>query len=123
MHACFVSLETLGPSPLPPLPLLAGYSDPCRLLTRVVAKGVDWIKVERPVPYNIALAWKPEIHKFMPMLNDATGVEGLTMQFPPTVDPGHFLEQGYNGIHFNQVRAGQEIIKEPEHGLLTLCGR
>jgi hypothetical protein len=29
------------------------------------------------------------------------GVEGLTIEFPGTRYPGHFLEQGYNAIYFN----------------------
>ncbi len=42
----------------------------------------------------------------MPLINDNCGVESLTMSFPFTIYPGHFLEQGYNGLHMNQVVNG-----------------
>lgn len=30
-----------------------GYPDPCRFLTRVQAKGPDWIRIERVVPFKV----------------------------------------------------------------------
>lgn len=32
-----------------------GYPDPCRFLTRVQAKGSDWIRTERVVPFKVNL--------------------------------------------------------------------
>ncbi|WIA28982.1 hypothetical protein OEZ86_011499 [Tetradesmus obliquus] len=83
-----------------------GYADPCRFLSRVVAKGADWIWLERPLPFKVDTRWAPEIHKFMPMLNDATGFEYFTLDFPWSPYPGHFLERGFNGLHLNQVVNG-----------------
>eukprot|EP00879_Flechtneria_rotunda_P032519 GHRR01035736.1.p1 GENE.GHRR01035736.1~~GHRR01035736.1.p1 ORF type:complete len:835 (+),score=148.35 GHRR01035736.1:180-2684(+) len=83
-----------------------GHPDPCRFLARVVSKGTDWIRLERPVPFKIQTRWSPEIHKFMPMINDNVGMENFTLEFPWSKYPGHFLEQGYNGLHLNQVVNG-----------------
>ncbi|WIA08908.1 hypothetical protein OEZ85_008326 [Tetradesmus obliquus] len=83
-----------------------GYADPCRFLSRVVSKGADWIRLERPLPFKVDTRWAPEIHKFMPMLNDATGFEYFTLDFPWSPYPGHFLEAGFNGLHLNQVVNG-----------------
>lgn len=30
-----------------------GHPDPCRFITRVVAKGADWIRTERIVPFKV----------------------------------------------------------------------
>eukprot|EP00879_Flechtneria_rotunda_P033349 GHRR01036925.1.p1 GENE.GHRR01036925.1~~GHRR01036925.1.p1 ORF type:complete len:109 (-),score=20.08 GHRR01036925.1:676-1002(-) len=30
-----------------------GHPDPCRFLARVVSKGTDWIRLERPVPFKV----------------------------------------------------------------------
>ncbi len=40
------------------------------------------------------------------MIDDTCGVESLTVSFKFTAYPGHFLEQGWNGIHLNQVVNG-----------------
>jgi len=63
-------------------------------LATITAKGEDWIKLDRPLPVRVDLAWKPEIHKFMPMIDGSAGLEGLTIQFPYTAYPGHFLVRG-----------------------------
>lgn len=60
-------------------------------MSRVNAVGPNWIDLERPLPYNLRAAWKPTVHRFMPMLNDRVGVEGLSMEFAFTKYPGHFL--------------------------------
>ncbi|KAI8466265.1 MAG: hypothetical protein J3K34DRAFT_460951 [Monoraphidium minutum] len=85
---------------------LKGYPDPVRFLARITAKGANWIRLDRALPVKVDLAWKPEIHKFMPMIDGSAGVEFMTIQFPHTTYPGHFLEAGWNGIHLNQVSNG-----------------
>lgn len=93
-----------GTLPIPPA--LRGYPDPARLVTRVTAKGADWITLERPVPYAIRARWAPEIHRVMPLIDGSCCVELLTVSFPLTQYPGHLKELGYNGIHLNQVVNG-----------------
>jgi hypothetical protein len=42
------------PPPLPsPPPSSTGYPDPVRFLARIVAKGADWIKLDRPIPVRV----------------------------------------------------------------------
>jgi hypothetical protein len=50
--------------------------------------------------------WSPELHRYVPLLSESIGLEHFTLEFPWTPYPGHFLEAGYNGIHFNQVAHG-----------------
>jgi hypothetical protein len=45
-------------------------------------------------PLQVDTRWSPEIHKFVPMLNDNTGFEFFTLDFPWTPYPGHFLVSG-----------------------------
>ncbi|GBF90605.1 hypothetical protein Rsub_03177 [Raphidocelis subcapitata] len=100
-------------------PEFFGYADPVRFLSRIIAVGADWIKLERPLPVRVD-------PKFMPMIDGSAGVEHLTVQFPFTAYPGHFKarrpalraprlpmmtasapdELGWNGIHLNQVSNG-----------------
>lgn len=40
---------------------------------------------------QIDLRWTPEVHRFMPMLNDGVGFEHFTLEFPWTTYSGHFL--------------------------------
>jgi hypothetical protein len=42
-------------------------------------------------PLQVDTRWAPEIHKFMPMLNDNTGFEYFTLDFPWSPYQGHFL--------------------------------
>jgi len=66
-------------------------------MSRVNAVGSTWIDLERPLPYNLRLAWHPRVDRFMPMLNDRTGVQGVTIEFPFTKYPGHFLVRQLRG--------------------------
>ena len=48
---------------------------------------------------QIKMPWKPQIHKFMPMLDGNTAIEYLTVDFPWTGYQGHFLVSPYSTIH------------------------
>ncbi|KIZ02518.1 cellulosome enzyme, dockerin type I [Monoraphidium neglectum] len=71
-------------------PEFKGYADPVRFLARIAAMGPDWIKLDRTLPVRVDLAWFPEIHRFMPMIDGSAGFEYLTVSFPWTTYPGHF---------------------------------
>ncbi|KIY99225.1 hypothetical protein MNEG_8737, partial [Monoraphidium neglectum] len=98
--------ELHGGGRAPTSPVFAGTKDAVRFVARVEDMGETWLRLERPLPVKITLAWKPEVHMFMPMLNGSTGVQDLTVSFNWTQFPGHFKEQGWNGIHLNQVANG-----------------
>lgn len=92
-----------------------GYIDPVRFLTKVTAKGPDWIKFDRPLPVNVRLNWKPELHKFVPMIDGACGIEFLTVQFPYTLYPGHFLVRGADDP------LGNTIARSTRNRLMLPC--
>jgi len=60
------------------------------------------IELERPLPYDVRPEWTPEIHRFVPSVQEF-GVEHLSIHFPWTPYPGHFKEKGYNGLFFQDV--------------------
>ena len=74
-----------------------GYADPVRFLSRVIEKGGDWVKLERPLPVDVRGNWLPELHKFLPMLDGGTGLEGLSVRFPWSPYKGHFTVGGRVG--------------------------
>eukprot|EP00879_Flechtneria_rotunda_P014975 GHRR01015645.1.p1 GENE.GHRR01015645.1~~GHRR01015645.1.p1 ORF type:complete len:375 (+),score=100.13 GHRR01015645.1:230-1354(+) len=59
-----------------------------RHLSRISQMGTGWIRLERPIIANISLAYRPMVHKFQPMIQQA-GIESLTIAFPLTKYPGH----------------------------------
>jgi hypothetical protein len=60
------------------------------------------IELERPLPYDVNLAWTPEIHRFAPTVQEV-GIENLSIEFPWTPYPGHFREKGYNALSLSKV--------------------
>jgi hypothetical protein len=44
-----------------------------------------------PPPSQVDLRWRPSLHRFMPMIDGNVGVEYLTVDFPWSQYPGHFL--------------------------------
>ncbi|MDQ2920621.1 MAG: hypothetical protein M3R52_03245 [Acidobacteriota bacterium] len=60
------------------------------------------IELERPLPYDVRAEWAPEIHRFVPSVQEV-GVEHLSIHFPWTAYPGHFKEKGYNALFFQDV--------------------
>ena len=87
---------------MPPGTDLIGTPSVVRFLSRVKSVSGNQIELERPLPYDVRLEWTPEIHKFMPSVQEI-GVEHLSLHFPWTTYPGHFKEKGYNGLFFQDV--------------------
>jgi Pectate lyase superfamily protein len=81
---------------------LIGTSHVVRFLSRVKSASENEIEFERPLPYDVRPEWTPEIHRFVPTVREF-GVEHLSLHFPWTPYPGHFKEQGYNGLFFQDV--------------------
>jgi hypothetical protein len=85
-----------------PGPDLIGTKSVVRFLSRVKSSSGTQIQLERPLPYDVRAEWTPEIHAFVPSLQEV-GVEHLALHFPWTPYPGHFKESGYNGLFFDGV--------------------
>ncbi len=73
-----------------------------RFFSRIESVGAGTITLERPVPMEIDPRWTPEVRAVAPSVQEV-GIEGLTVEFPVTRYPGHFLERGYNAIYLNGV--------------------
>ena len=76
---------------------LLGTQNVVRFLSRIKKASGKTIELERPLPYDIHLNWKPEIHRFAPTLKEF-GFEHLSIRFPWSPYPGHFRERGYNAL-------------------------
>ncbi|GAX73728.1 hypothetical protein CEUSTIGMA_g1181.t1 [Chlamydomonas eustigma] len=70
-----------------------------RFHSRIYAVHTNYIVLERPLPFNISLEWVPEVHAFVPGIQQC-GIEALTIQFQWKQYAGHLLEDGFNGIEF-----------------------
>lgn len=73
-----------------------------RFLSRVKSVSENEIELERPLPYDVRAEWSPEIHRFVPTVQEI-GVEHLSIHFPWSAYAGHFREKGYNGLFFQSV--------------------
>jgi hypothetical protein len=87
---------------MPPGPGLVGTPRVVRFLSRVKSVAGNQVELERPLPYDVRAEWTPEIHRFVPSVREF-GVEHLSIHFPWTPYPGHFKEEGYNGLFFQNV--------------------
>jgi Pectate lyase superfamily protein len=87
---------------MPAGPDLIGTRAVVRFLSRVKSVSGNRLELERPLPYDVRPEWTPEIHRFVPTLQEI-GVEHLSIHFPWSPYPGHFKESGYNGLFFQDV--------------------
>jgi len=87
---------------MPPGPDLVGTPNVVRFLSRVKSVKGTQIELERPLPYDVRAEWTPELHRFVPAVQEF-GVEHLSLHFPWTPYPGHFKEKGYNGLFLQDV--------------------
>jgi hypothetical protein len=87
---------------MPPGEDLLGTQSVVRFLSRVKRVIGKTIELERPLPYEVRLEWKPEIHRFSPTVTEV-GIEHLSIHFPWSPYPGHFKEKGYNAIFYQNV--------------------
>jgi len=81
---------------------LIGTRSVVRFLSRVKSVSGNQIELERPLPYDVRAEWAPEIHRFVPSVQEV-GVEHLAIHFPWSAYPGHFKEKGYNALFFQDV--------------------
>lgn len=81
-----------------------GGFDPKHLyhVSRVRAVQGSQIILEKPLPTDVQLSWKPEIYAYIPSIEEV-GLENFTIEFPSVGYAGHFEERGYNGIQFWRV--------------------
>src|SRR5882762_3098541 len=87
---------------MPPGPGLIGTPSVVRFLSRVKSVSGKQIELERPLPYDVRPEWTPEIHRFVPTIQEV-GIEHLSIHFPWSPYPGHFKEKGYNGLFLEHV--------------------
>ena len=73
-----------------------------RFLSRIESVGASSVTLERPLPLEVDTRWSPELRAVTPSVQEV-GIEGLTVEFPATRYPGHFLERGFNAIYLNGV--------------------
>jgi Pectate lyase superfamily protein len=81
---------------------LIGTPAVVRFLSRVKSVSGGQLELERPLPYDVRPEWTPELHRFVPSVQEV-GIEHLSIHFPWSAYPGHFKENGYNGIFFTGV--------------------
>jgi len=71
---------------------------PCR----VVSVGKGRMTIDRFLPLDVQLAWRPAVKQFAPSVTES-GIEELSFLFPRRQYKGHFTELGYNAIMFGNV--------------------
>jgi hypothetical protein len=72
------------------------------LVTRVTGVEAGVVHFDRPLRWDVNLAWQPRISAFAPSVTEA-GVEKLCFEFPNTPYRGHFTEVGYNAVAINNA--------------------
>ncbi|MCP4093625.1 MAG: hypothetical protein GY747_09260 [Planctomycetes bacterium] len=66
-------------------------------VTKLLEVGEDSITFDRPLRFDVELAWQPTIYQFEPTVTEV-GIEQLGFDFPVRDYQGHFSEVGYNAI-------------------------
>lgn len=59
---------------------LMGRQDVVRFSSRITAVGPNYIELERPLAYEVRLAWTPEVHSLTNAVQNV-GIEDLTIKF------------------------------------------
>jgi hypothetical protein len=72
------------------------------LVTRITRIEGNKVELERRLRFDVRAEWKPLVKTFRPSVQDS-GVEDLTFEFPVTPYAGHFTEQGFNPVAFENV--------------------
>jgi hypothetical protein len=70
------------------------------VVSRVTAIDGQRVTLERPLPFDVRLAWQPTLSVFAPDVAEV-GIEAMSFEFPVTPYAGHFTELGYNAIAVN----------------------
>lgn len=77
-------------------------TDHIRFASRVVAKGANWIKFERPLPYNIRTRWQVHVYNYYSTVQHS-GIENLTLKFAHDFYTCHLCCKGYNAITLTSI--------------------
>jgi len=72
------------------------------LTCRVASAAKGRLTIDRFLPFDVRLAWRPEIRQFAPTVSES-GIEEVCFLFPKRQYKGHFTELGYNAIAFSGV--------------------
>ena len=72
------------------------------LYARVVKIDGTTLWLDRPLPCDVRPEWAAEVAIDQPTLQ-YSGIESLTVSFPPHTYRGHFTERGYNAINIKSV--------------------
>lgn len=70
--------------------------------SKITAISGNTITLERYLPVAVKTIWNPQVVKVSYSVKEV-GVEDLQVCLPDLQYPGHFNEQGYNGLYFNKV--------------------
>jgi len=92
------------------------------LVCRITKVLGDQIQFDRPLRFDVALSWHPQIRSFEPTVTESC-VEDLGFEFPGTPYAGHFTEPGFNAVAFNGVAdcwARRLVITNADSGIF--CG-
>ena len=78
---------------------VSGLARPIKtsFVSRVTAVSEREVTLERPLPFDVRLAWSPALAVFAPEVSEV-GIEALSFEFPDTPYRGHFTEAGHNAI-------------------------
>jgi len=72
------------------------------IVCRITRIDGDRIEFDRPLRFAVKTQWHPQVRRYAPTVTES-GVENLRLEFPGMPYPGHFNEQGYNGVAFTDV--------------------
>lgn len=70
---------------------------PARILAMTNHQEGVWLKLDRPLRFDLAAAWSPTVTPFTPSVTNS-GFENMRFEFPATQWKGEFSELGYNAI-------------------------
>ncbi|PSC67722.1 band 7 [Micractinium conductrix] len=68
-----------------------------RFASRVSRVGPTWIELERPLPYDLRMEWRPAVYTFATPLQHS-GFEDFTVKFKWDKYPAHMKAYGYNAF-------------------------
>lgn len=73
------------------------YDTKVKFVSRVADIKGDYVKLERPLRWDVRQAWNPQVRMYEPKVSEV-GIEELGISFLQKPYKGHFTERGMNGI-------------------------
>lgn len=102
---------------------LEDYSDlsgdaEMEFFSRITRIEQNILTLERPLPVNVDPGYTAELHSYTRPYAEV-GIEGLTIEFPPSAYPGHFNEVGYNAIDIRAQHSWVRdvVVKNMDYGI------